>query len=153
AINLVVEDQLVAAQIQLREDAVSGEEVIADDAATREQVLLVDVVLLLIPRQQEVELRLERMSTRVVVELTQERIVRRLEDQTGAEAACEEPRESRLAHANGSFDDQIAWAHVHLCNIGSIEEGVYAGDAAPRRPASGTVTDGARAPASECVSM
>ena len=95
------------------------------------------VVLLLVAREQEVELRLEGVTLGVVVELAEEGVVRRLEDQAGAEPRGEQPRERRLAHADGSFDDQIAWAHVHLCNIGSIANASTASDAAARRPASG----------------
>jgi hypothetical protein len=42
---------------------------VADDAAGREQILLVDVVLALVAREQEVELRLEGVAPRIVVKV------------------------------------------------------------------------------------
>jgi len=78
-VELVVDREVVVAQRQVGEDPVLLEGVVGDDQPL-EELLLDDVLLLLVARQQEIGLRLEGGARPVLVELGEEGVLDVLED-------------------------------------------------------------------------
>src|SRR5262249_60819320 len=99
----LIDEQLVVVEVQMREDLVLVEHVVADGRLT-EQVRLAERGLLAVPAQQEEELRLQRGARPIRVEVGEERILGFLEDDAGVEARAESLRKRGLARADRSFD-------------------------------------------------
>ncbi len=105
--ELVVERQLVLGEVEVREDAVLGEQVVGDHEPA-EEVVLEQVLLLPETREQEEDLRLEGEARPVPVELREERIVlHHLEVDPGAGARREQLHEARLADPDHTLNDNV----------------------------------------------
>ena len=112
-VDALVEGQLVRVERDRGEDPVFGEEVVAH-GGLREQVLLEQLLLLLEPVEQEEELRLEGVLVAVLVEAGQEGVLLDdLEHAPRGEVFRQRPRERRLSHADGTFDDDVALLQLH----------------------------------------
>ena len=95
-VETLIDEQLVVVEVQIREDLVLVEQVVAD-RRLREQIRLTNGELLAVPVEQIEELRLQRCARPAGVEIIEERIVRFLEHRGGVEA-CRQPfGERRLA--------------------------------------------------------
>src|SRR5690242_14185180 len=93
---------------------VLGEEIVAD-RHLREEVLLEQLLLLPEAAEQEEELRLEGELVAVLVEAGEEGVLlHHLEDAARGEAPGECPRQRRLADADGTFDDDVPVAKLHV---------------------------------------
>src|SRR5258706_2308857 len=102
----VVRAYLFVGQRQVREDLVLGERVVGDDEVP-EEVDLRDLALLLIAREEEVDLRLERGALLPGVEVREERVRDVLEDLRPREPLREQPDERRLPDADRPLDGDV----------------------------------------------
>ena len=103
----LIDEQLVVVEIQLREDLVLVEEVVADRELA-EQIRLTHRLLLAVAIEEIEELSLERRARPFRVEVREERIFGILEQDGRFEPRAEALSERALAHANRSFDRDVA---------------------------------------------
>ena len=102
-VHLLVQHELRVGEIQVGEDLVLCEDVIADDRLP-EQVPLRQLLLPAVAVQQEEELALEGGAGPVLIEVVQERVLGALEDLARLQAGGEELDEARLADPDRSLD-------------------------------------------------
>ncbi len=102
----LIDEQLVVVQIQVREDLVLVEDVVAH-CRLQEQVGLAQARQLAVTAHQIEQLRLERGTGPVVVEIGQERVLGVFEDGAGVEVCREAPGQRGLADPDGTFDGEM----------------------------------------------
>ncbi len=106
-VDPLVERQLGPLEGEGGEDAVLGEEVVAE-GHLREEVLLHQLLLLLEPREEEEDLGLEGVGVPVRVEVGEEGVVLdHLVDHAPAETFGQRTHEGRLAHPDGSLHHDV----------------------------------------------
>ena len=107
----LVDEELVVVEIQIREDLVLVEDVVADHRLA-EQVGLAQRGLLTMAVEQIEELRLQRRAGPVGVEVGEKRILLFLEHDGGVESCAQPFGERRLARADRSFNRDVAEVHA-----------------------------------------
>ncbi len=109
-VQTLIDEQLVVVEVQIREDLVLVEQVVADrDLA--EQIRLAERGLLTMSIQQIEELGLKRRARTIGVEVGEERIVVFLEHERRVEPRAEPLGQRRLAGADRTFDRDVAEVH------------------------------------------
>ena len=103
----LVDEQLVVVEIQIREDLVLVEQVVADRRLA-EEVGLPQRRLLAVAVEQVEELRLQRRAGTVGVEVGEERILGFFEHDRRVEARAEPLGQRGLARADRPFDRDVA---------------------------------------------
>ena len=107
----LVDEQLVVVEIQIREDLVAVEDVVADRRLL-EQVGLPQAGQLAMAVEQVEQLRLQRRAGPLGVEVGEERILGVFEDRRAVDSAGQPLGQPRLADADRAFDGEIAKRHV-----------------------------------------
>src|SRR5437870_348387 len=99
-VDLLVQTELIGVEVEVREDDVPGEQVVGD-GPLREEIELPERALLAVALEQEEELGLERILSRVFVESPEKRILLSLlEEELRPELRGESPCKGRLADAD-----------------------------------------------------
>jgi hypothetical protein len=103
--------KLAVVQVDVREDSILLEEIVAHDRVV-EKIGMRFLLQLLVAAHQEEHLRLKGVAARVLVEVLEEGIrLGLLEDQLGVQPLGQELREAGLAGPDHSFDGDVASAH------------------------------------------
>src|ERR1700693_1415158 len=110
-VEAVVDHELGVVQVQARENLVLGEVVVGHDER-REEIDLGEIALLLVPRQEKEELRLERGALLPLVEIGEKRVVHVLQDLRAVEPPRYELDERRLADADRAVDCDMAQGNI-----------------------------------------
>src|SRR5208282_6158849 len=114
AINVVVERQFVGRQILRREDPILGEEIIRDRGLC-EEILLGERALLIIARQEKVELDRECVLVRIFVKAREKRVPLDLpEHQPSIELRRKQAGEAGFADPDRTLDRDIGARHFIL---------------------------------------
>src|SRR5258705_4346632 len=99
--------ELAVVQVQVREDPVFLEHVVAKPRCV-EEIGMTQLAQLLVAAHEEEHLRRERVAPRILVEVLEEGILLRLlYEQARVEALGEETRETRLPHSDDPFDRDV----------------------------------------------
>src|SRR6185503_20982709 len=106
----LIDEELVIVEIQIREDCVLVEEIIAD-RRLREEVALPHRHLLPMTIEQIEQLRLQRRTGPPAVEVREKGILRLLDDRRGIESRRQTFRERALAHTDWPFDRDVLKRH------------------------------------------
>src|SRR6185436_8894562 len=105
-VEALVDEQLVVVEIQVREDLILVEQIIADrDLA--EEICLPQRGLLSMAIEQVEQLSLQRRPGAVGVEISEKRIFDFLEHDRCVEAGAEALRQRGLARADRTFDGEV----------------------------------------------
>jgi hypothetical protein len=107
----LIDEQFVVVQVQVREDLVLVEQVVAD-RGLQEQVGLPQARQLAMPVQQVEQLRLKRGAGAFGVEVGEKRVVGVFEDGRGIEARREPFGQYGFADPDGAFNSQIMKGHA-----------------------------------------
>jgi hypothetical protein len=113
-VETLVEHQFRVVQVQIGEDLVLREDVVAQGDLV-EQVRLGELPLLPVPVQEEEELGLERGSRLLLVEIAEEGILDVFHDLDGVEPGREQIHEARLADADRPFHGYELSLHGASC--------------------------------------
>jgi hypothetical protein len=106
AVQPLVGVQFVTVQVQVREQAVLGEGIVAEERLPRQEAW--HLALLVIAAEQEKDLRLEREPLAVGVKVGEEGILLKdLEQEPCAELGLQRARQGRLAYADGTLDGNV----------------------------------------------
>ena len=106
-VQALVDEQLVVVEIQIREDLVLIEEVVADSHLA-EEIGLAERDLLAMAVEQVEELCLQGRAGAIGVEVGEEGVLGFLEDDRGIEPRAEPFGQRGLARADGTFDREVA---------------------------------------------
>ena len=131
-VQTLVDEQLVVVEVEVRVDLVFLEQVVADRRLV-EEVGLSKRGLLAMPAEQVEQLRLQRRSRTVSVEVGEKGVFRLLQHNAGVKAAGEALSQRRLAHADWPFDRDVA-----KVQDAAQYSGRSGGRQANRRPPIGT---------------
>ena len=119
---LVVESELRVAEVEVSEDFVFLEHVVADDNPIRRR-RPVQGAQLLVTMEQKIELRLESRTRLILVEALQKWVVLGVPQTNGLQAGGENLRQTGLAHTDRSFNRDesrrlVLWMTGHLALFG-----------------------------------
>jgi hypothetical protein len=109
-VQTLIDEELVVVEIQIREDLVLVEELVAD-RHLREEIRLAERRLLTMAAQEIEELGLQGGARPIGVEVLEERVFGVLEHDRGIEARAEALRERGFAGANRTLDRDVPEAH------------------------------------------
>src|SRR6185437_11638777 len=112
-VQLLIDEQLVVVEIQVRVDLVALEQVIAHRHLA-EKIRLPQLCLLTMAREREEELGLERRARASRVEVGKEWIVGVVENDRGFETCAKTIGQRGFAHTGRPFDGQMTELHGSL---------------------------------------